>query len=119
MLKDLKSDISRWINREEYIILVIDLNWHILESKEAESLRSMGLYKSITDRYQEFSLEPTHQCGTFPIDGIFISSSLLIMTGEYLSFEYVYSDHRALWIKLKISMAFSYILHQIPNRKIQ
>ena len=53
-------------------------------------------------------LAPAHQLSSVPIDGIFVSSNVEISTGGYLPFEVVPSDYRALWIKVKIDLAFGY-----------
>ena len=55
-------------------------------------------------------LVPADQRGKVPIDGIFISGSLLITQDSYFLFTQAPSDHRAVWIKIKISLAYSYVL---------
>ena len=94
-------------------MLATYLNLHVLESDEDSSLHSLGLYEAITYRYNASTLEPTHQRGQVLIDGIFISGSLLITSGACLRFRHVNSDHRALWIRIKISLAFGHMLYQI------
>ena len=114
MMEELKQHISKWMEESDHIILVIDLNLHILDSEEAESLCNIGLHEVIADKHQEESSVPTHQSGAVPIDGIFASGSITISSGGHLPFGEVCSDHRALWVKVKISNAFGHTLHKTP-----
>ena len=97
----------------EYIILTIDLNSYVIDSEEAEILRGVGLCEAITERHLESGLVPTHQRGQVLIDSIFLSGSLTILQGGYFPIAQAPSDHRALWIKVKVSSVFRYILQLI------
>ena len=98
----------------DHVVLAIDLNRHVLESDEDVSLRSLGIYEAITNRHNTSTLAPTRQRGQVSIDGIFISGSLSITSRGYLPFGSINSENRDLWIKIKISLEFGYVLHQIP-----
>ena len=76
--------------------------------------RSIGLFEDISDRHYSPGLFLTHQRGQVPIGGIFISLSLSISSGDYFPFASVPSEHRALWIKIKISFNFGCVLHYVP-----
>ena len=49
MIEDLLTEICRWMNQGEYIILAIDLNSYVIESKEATMLREVELYEAIME----------------------------------------------------------------------
>jgi len=85
------------MNEEDHIILAIDLNRHVLTSKEAEELTSIGLIEAITKKHKStWGLAPTRNRSQVPIDGIHISASLTIIQEGYLPFAQAPSDHRAL-----------------------
>jgi len=61
----------------------------------------LNLAKALTEITGPLSMA-THNCGTAPIDSIFVSSELLPhLTGGYLEFKArIPSDHCTLWINL-------------------
>ena len=73
----------------------------------------MGIHKAITQHHQSsLGLQPTHQNGSIPIDGIFISYSIQVEAEGYFPFGMIQSDHRALWIKIQFNQLFG---HEIQN----
>ena len=60
ILEDLTKEIVQWINQGNHIILVINLNCHVIDSEEATILRNIGLFEAITDKYSDLALGPTH-----------------------------------------------------------
>ena len=86
----------------------------MISSEAALRIQNLGLIEAITDRHNLLGLVSTHQQGKVPIDGIFISSSILITSGGYFPLVIAPSDYRALWVKLSISQAFGYVLYKIP-----
>ena len=59
-------------------------------------LWEISLFEAITDKHKNSGLAPIHQQGQVLIDGLFISSSLLISAGGYFPLAYALSDYRAL-----------------------
>ena len=57
-------------------------------------------------------MQSTYQLGSIPIDRIFISQSLEISIGGYLPFGTAPSNYRALWIKVKVDLAFGYVFQK-------
>jgi len=99
------------MNEGNHIILVIDLNKHIIHSNKAKQLHNIRLVEAIIDKHHNLELVPTYQRGQVPIDSIFISSSLLITSGGYFLLDLAPTNHCTLWIKIKISLVFGYILY--------
>ena len=90
--------------------MAINLNKHIVDSEEVAMLRDIGLFEAITDKHRNSGLAPIYQWGQVLIDRIFISGSLSISLGGYFPVAYAPLDYRALYIKVKISLAFGYML---------
>ena len=84
------------MDNREYIVLVINLNNYVISSEAALRIQNLGLIEIIMDRHHLSDLVPTHQQGNIPIDGIFISSSISIISGGYFLLGIAPSDHRAL-----------------------
>ena len=76
------------------MILAIDLNNYVIDRDFTLNLQSPRLYKAIYNRHYEEGYQPTCDQGRAPIDGLFISNSLLIIAGGYLPFTSMLSDHR-------------------------
>ena len=95
----------------EIIVLVIDLNENVMDSKFTSKLESIGLVEAITTKHFSCCRSVrTHQQGKIPIDGIFIPSSLVITLAGYYSIGQAPSNHCTIWIKIKISEMFGYNL---------
>jgi len=108
-INDLIEALKEWKEEGDLIVLLIDANKNIHKGRLVEGLEDLGLKEVILDRYMTSKdLAPIHQLGLVPIDGIFISGNVEILTGGYLPFGVALSDHRALWIKVKIDLAFGY-----------
>ena len=59
--------------------------------------KNLYLMEKITELHGD---APTHNNGSQPIDGIFVSPSLQIKACGLLPFGFIHSDHRMLWIDL-------------------
>ena len=51
------------MNKGDHIVLVIDLNKHIIHSDKAKQLYDIGLVEAITDKHYDLELVPIHQRG--------------------------------------------------------
>ena len=87
MVDDLLSEITKWQEEGDRIILMIDANEHVVTGNIATRLQEVGLHEGILRRHQDKEgLAPTHQKGSFPIDGIFVSENIAVKAGGYLAF---------------------------------
>jgi hypothetical protein len=103
MINDLTTQINNWLEAGDQIILMIDLNDNILNSEASRQLQSIGLKEGITQRHDEKQIMSTCNRGNYAIDGIFVSSTIMIQKGGYCPFNIFPSDHRALWIDVTMS----------------
>ena len=109
MHKHLITDINRWQQKGEHIVLLIDTN---------ENLQRMGpLQNMLTNKCRLIdpirtihqipctSLPSTSLTGSYPIDGIFVSRTLQNITrGGWLTLEDSIGDHRSLFIDIPIKL---------------
>ena len=63
MLEDLISNIIRWMQQGDHIILAINLNQYVIDREEAVMLHNIGLYEAIIEKHREKGLAPTYQRG--------------------------------------------------------
>ena len=103
MLDDLAAAITEWLNSGDQIILMLDLNDDILNSTANTKLNSIGLKECITGRHNNQPPLATCNRGSKPIDGIYVSNTIMIQKGGYCPCNTFPSDHRALWIELTMS----------------
>jgi len=99
-LMDLAQAIQEWQAEGDTVIVSGDMNDNVRSQKIQQKLRSSRLVEGLTTQHR---LPPaTHNCGSLPIDGIFLPSALLDHCElGYLEFgEAIPSDHRALWIDI-------------------
>ena len=114
MLDELSSEIDKWQQEGENIILMIDANEHIDHENIKQSFAALGLHEAILQRHkQQQGYKPTYQRGSDPIDGIFASANLEIEAAGYLPFGEGASDHRGLWVKIKEDSMFGYSMEKI------
>ena len=108
MSEDLCNAIARWQESGDQIILMLDANEDVHSGAISLQLHQLGLREAISHQHQERGTAPTHNRGSHPIDGIFISPTLEISSGGYLPFSEFPSDHRLIWIEVPFSTAFGY-----------
>jgi hypothetical protein len=90
---DFLAAVTRWIKDGERLLIFIHMNEHILTGELASMLLSMGLQEATNTCWED--KEPnTHIRGSKPIDGIYHSSNLEIVTTKMLSFHEGVGDHR-------------------------
>ena len=114
---DLNTAIAKWTEDNETLIIMGDFNHSI--SKCNEYLAGKGLKEFITHTHGLATAPATHQAGSVPIDGIFVSECLIpFLRGGYLGFgKATRADHRALYIELPLVAFIGYDMHDIirPN----
>ena len=104
---DLIGAIEEWTSWGCEIILGIDANDDVsVDSPSSISFlfRQAGLQEAILQRHQQ--APPATQVdnrSNKPIDGIFVTSGVVVKAGGYYGFyEGIESDHRALWIDIDL-----------------
>jgi len=99
VLTDLTLEVRNWQEEGDEIILLTDFNEDVRSPWIQRYFEDLNLVEALT---YLTGLPPTatHNRGSTPIDGIYISPALLpSISGGYLAFETILpSDHRALWI---------------------
>ena len=76
---------------------MIDANEHVLTGTLAEKIAEMGIAEAITGkRHEDKGFQPTHQAGSKLIDGIFLSSSIIMQVEGRIPFGLAQYDHRAI-----------------------
>jgi len=85
----------------EQIIIMADINEDIKGTETKKNIHQIGLVKALMTLHRT-KPPPTHQRGQEPIDGMFISKSLLKgAKGGYLEFDNgLGSEHRGIWLDL-------------------
>jgi len=82
---------------EEIIVLVINLNENVIDSKFTLKLKLISLVEAIIIKHFSHSGSvETHQQRKIPIDGIFILLSLAITLAGYYPIEQAPSNHHAI-----------------------
>ena len=120
MIEDLISEIKKWQEMGDKIILLIDTNEDITIGPCRNLLETVGLTEAILSKHQAIQgIAPTHQKGSYPIDGIFTSHDITIKAGGYLPFGSAPSDHRALWIEVATEELFGYKIDRIKPPSIR
>ena len=115
MIQDLVETITEWMSNGDQIILMLDLNDDVLNSRAGRKLRSIGLRECLTHRHDDSVPTSTCNRGTKIIDGIYVSSTILIQKGGYCPFNTFPTDHRALWIDLTLSNLCGNKMAQVIN----
>ena len=81
MGEDLCRAISEWQESGDQIILMLDANENVSTGSFHLSLHQLGLTEAISHRHHLLGGAPTHNRGSFPIDGSFTSLTLSISSG--------------------------------------
>ena len=97
LLDDLKDFITELNENGHQIILLADMNQKVSDSALKEWARKIHLKEHLSTTHGD---TPTHNNGSHPIDGIFVSPSLHIKESGYLPFGWIHSDHRMLWLDI-------------------
>jgi len=99
--EDLVEEVSKAQAEGGQVLIMLDINKDMKGLTTKQKIKTMGLVEAITTLHKS-KPPPTHQRGQDPIDGIFLSPSLLEGTqGGYLEFDSrLGSDHRGLWLNI-------------------
>ena len=112
--------IQKKMKEGHEIILMADANDNVKSSAIRSWATKIGLEEAVSKTTSKDI--PTHQRGSKPIDGIFLSHSLTSSKAGYLPFGEFQSDHRALWVDIHQDLLLGFKLPPIisPNaRRLQ
>jgi hypothetical protein len=109
---DLRILIEQWLMEGDSIVLMVDLNDDVRTSQVATSMVRMGLKEIVTSKHQAPN---THQRGSRPIDGIFVSEEICPMACGYVESP---SDHLCVWMDLDFESIFG-DLHKTGKLQIR
>jgi hypothetical protein len=102
--EDLIREITPWTESNDTIVLGMDMNDDVRDAANVQHLKALRLTEVITHKHGRNGPN-THEFGSKPIDGLFVSDGLLDAPCGYLPFVF---DHRLLWIDLDLETTFGY-----------
>jgi Reverse transcriptase (RNA-dependent DNA polymerase) len=101
---DLCTDIKSWQEQGDQIVLILDANENVTRGKFVDRLRTVGIFEMITRKHGAEGPATFHE-GSEPIDGIFVSPTLLNCRCGYIR---GVSDHLGLWADIPFEMALGH-----------
>jgi hypothetical protein len=107
--EDLTKAIEQWLREGDQLVLMLDLNDDIQTSPLTVMMERIGMTQLLSYRHGDATMPNTFQGGQRPIDGLYVSSTLVECACGYLPFGDF--DHRPIWINIPYSVAFG---HKVP-----
>ena len=104
---DLETDIRKWIDEGDHIVLCGDWNRKVNGNLLKSFMTSLGLKEAIQHVHGE-DAPATYQRGRNCIDGIFVTNELLGCRGGYLAFGTIPGDHRGIWLDIPQDIFLGY-----------
>jgi len=123
-LEDLSEQIKEWINSGDKLILMLDGNSNMKDSDLSHMFQSHHLQEVLLAKYGMNGPSTFHRNTTrTPIDGIWGSQDLHILSGGYFDYDAVFpnTEHRCLWFDISFVSAFGHNMPAIvrpPARKL-
>ena len=120
--KDLIKQITKWMNKGDRIIVMVDCNEDVRQGKLTQRLEEIGLRSPIRQKFGESNMPATYHAGIKPIDDIFISKDLTFRDTGYLPFGDGPGDHRGIYVDIdRASMIGKsiYKIHRQQGRKLK
>jgi exonuclease III len=111
---DFWEQIDTWRESGDQLIIGGDWNTDVRNENFLRQFRSRNLIASITDRHGPKGPE-TYSGGSKPIDEIFCSSSLRVMSAGYLAHGQATGDHRPIWIDITKASALGTNMKNLPT----
>jgi hypothetical protein len=121
-LLDLTETIINFMEMGDHIMLLFDGNSNIKNSDLSNALHKLSLREVTLEKHgQQGPATHKRNATSTSIDGIWMSSGLVIERGGYFAYdEVIPSDHRCLWVDLTFLMAFGHnmapLAQRIPRR---
>ena len=111
--EDLDNSIKEWMAAGDQIILGIDANEDIHTGTTSTWTTAWGLVDALKQRHPTVTRVATcnKNMSNTPIDGIFISPGLNVQAAGMTGFGELYpdSDHRLLWVDIKLESLFGFL----------
>ncbi len=96
---DFIAQLQIWQWQGDHLLIFIDMNMHVLQGHLANYILKMGLKEATHPRWGE--LEPhTYFRGTEPINGVWHSSDLEVISTVHLLFHKGVGDHRLVLVNI-------------------
>lgn len=106
LLSDLQEQIEKWTEQGERLIIQGDFNEDIRNTPLQQLFQQWGLKEIFVDKHGDL-IPNTFIHGSTPIDGMFISSDIVVDRCGYSDFQWgTKSDHRLLWADVKLTNVF-------------
>jgi hypothetical protein len=103
----LADAIRTWLAAGDQLVVALDANEDVRSGTVYQILLDLGLTKAIIDQHRPDG-PSTFAHGSSPIDGLFVSSTLLGLRCGYTGY---WHGHRCLWMDIPQSIAFG---HDMP-----
>jgi Reverse transcriptase (RNA-dependent DNA polymerase) len=97
--------IREWIAAGDQIVVLVDANEDVRKDGSSNGLRNLGLVELGTERYGD-DAPATHDRGSRPIDGIFVSPTLAGADAGYV--KPPCGDHLCVWADIPMSAALGH-----------
>jgi hypothetical protein len=96
----------------ESVVILADWSNDVRGKKAQKYMAELGTREVLTELHGQYGPH-TYSMGSTPIDGIFMTQDLYIVQGGYMPFgKGVGSDHRCLWIDIRIRVLMEQDLEQ-------
>ena len=116
MMEDLKVDLKLWHEKGDQLVVLGDFNSDVRSLEWETYFNEFGMHEALMDYTRQSHLAPeTKNTGSKPIDGIFISKSMMVKAGGYSGYDEMGSDHRYLWLDLSITDVFQQSMPHIVD----
>ena len=126
-IRDLCKFLGNLRDNGHNVVLVMDANDDVRDGKVTEALMEIGMYEAVISNHAGESVPAT--CVTNeqrkPIDSIWTSSSLTVLSCGFLPFHDVYgfqSDHLLIWADICNEDMLGHCpqhIHRAPNSKVR
>jgi hypothetical protein len=103
----LADAIRTWLDAGEQLVVSMDANEDVRSGTVYQVILDLGLKEAIIDQHGR-DAPPTFEHGSYPIDGMFVSPTLLGLRCGYTGY---WHGHRCLWIDIPQTIAFG---HNLP-----
>jgi hypothetical protein len=101
--ENITKAIEQWLREGDQLVLMLDLNDDIQTSPFTVMMEKIGMTQLLSYRHGNATMPNTFQGGRRPIDGLYVSSTLVECVCGYLPFDDF--DHRPIWIDIPYSVA--------------
>jgi hypothetical protein len=112
--EDLWTQIDQWRDKGNQIILAGDWNTDVRNKSFLQPFRERNLVPTITNKHGNQGPE-TYSGGSKPIDKIFCSSSLQVLSAGYLEHGKSTGDHRPIWVDISTSTTLGTNIPTLPT----